>query len=157
KFAQTYMREAHYCYGRWGAEAKVADLSAKYPQLLTKLPKATRTTDTHTKNPITTTGNSSAEALDLAAVMKASQAISGEIVLEKLLASLMKILIENAGAQKGFLILQKSGEWVIQASGEVASNGSNKTSNTEVLKSISLKNNLPISIISYVVRTKESV
>jgi predicted ATPase/signal transduction histidine kinase/DNA-binding NarL/FixJ family response regulator/tRNA A-37 threonylcarbamoyl transferase component Bud32 len=157
KFAQTYMREAHYCYGRWGAKAKVADLSTKYPQLITQLPRAIRTTDTYTKNPIATTGNSSTEALDLAAVMKASQAISGEIVLEKLLSSLMKILIENAGAQKGFLILKKAGEWVIQASGEVASNGSNKTSNTEVLKSIPLKNNLPLSIISYVVRTKESV
>jgi predicted ATPase/signal transduction histidine kinase/DNA-binding NarL/FixJ family response regulator/tRNA A-37 threonylcarbamoyl transferase component Bud32 len=165
KFAQTYMREAHYCYGRWGAKAKVADLSVKYPQLITQLPRAIRTIDINQKKPITTTANNSTEALDLAAVMKASQAISGEIVLEKLLCSLMKILIENAGAEKGFLILQKSREWVIQASGEVASNTSEnrreskreKISNTEVLKSIPLKNNLPVSIISYVVRTKETI
>ncbi|NJM73525.1 MAG: AAA family ATPase, partial [Scytonema sp. RU_4_4] len=103
KFAQTYMKEAHYCYLRWGATAKVKDLEAKYPQLLTQSPTATHTTNTRTINPNTTTSNSSGEALDLATVMKASQAIAGEIVLDKLLDSLMKILIENAGAQTGFL------------------------------------------------------
>jgi len=70
---------------------------------------------------MTTTNNSSintsGNAWDLAAVLKASQAISAEIILDKLLTSLMKILIENAGAQFGFLILEQEGEWRIEAEG----------------------------------------
>jgi signal transduction histidine kinase len=83
--------------------------------------------------------------------MKASQAISGEIVLDKLLASLMKILIENAGAQKGFLILDKAGEWVIEASGEV------NADKVTVLQSIPIDQHLPASIINYVTRTRETI
>jgi predicted ATPase/signal transduction histidine kinase/CheY-like chemotaxis protein/tRNA A-37 threonylcarbamoyl transferase component Bud32 len=152
KFAQTYLKEAHYCYERWGASAKVKDLETKYPQLLTQSPTLTRTT-----NPRTTTGNSSGEALDLATVMKASQAISGEIVLEQLLSSLIQILIENAGAQTGCLILHKAGEWVIEASGKVDSSASVDAYTTRVLQSIPIDNHLPTSIINYVVRTKESL
>lgn len=157
KFAQTYMKEAHYCYTRWGAIAKVKDLEAKYPHLLTQPPTATHTTNTPTKNPITTTSNRSGETLDLATVMKASQAIAGEILLDKLLDSLMKILIENAGAQKGFLILDKDREWLIEASGEVDSSAEEDNNTTKVSQSIPINNYLPVSIINYVVRTHESV
>jgi signal transduction histidine kinase/CheY-like chemotaxis protein len=157
KIAQTYMKEAHYCYERWGATAKVNDLETRYPQLLTQSPSVTRTTSTRTTNPRTTTGNSSGEALDLATVMKASQAISGEIVLEQLLSSLIQILIENAGAQVGCLILHKEGEWVIEARSEVDSSASVDTYTTRVLQSIPIDNHLPIAIINYVVRTKESL
>ncbi|MBD1810021.1 AAA family ATPase [Microcoleus sp. FACHB-SPT15] len=157
KIAQTYMKEAHYCYERWGATAKVKDLETKYPQLMTQSPSLTRTTSTRTTNPRTTTGNSSGDALDLATVMKASQAISGEIVLEQLLSSLIQILIENAGAQTGCLILHKDGEWVIEARSEVDSSASVDDYTTKVLQSIPIDNHLPASIINYVVRTKESL
>ncbi len=153
KFAQTYMKEAHYCYERWGAKAKVADLEVKYPQLLTHVH---RQTDTQTKNLITTTSsNSSEEALDLASVMKASLAISGEIELDRLLRSLMQILIENAGAQTGCLILENSGEWAIEASSEF--NDGENVFATQVLQSIPVVNHLPESIINYVIQTYESV
>ncbi len=152
KFAQTYMKEAHYCYGRWGAKAKVADLEARYPQLLTQSPTVTRTTDTGTTNPTTTTGNRSGSSLDLATVMKASQAISSEIVLDKLLASLMKILIENAGAQKGFLLLETQGKLLIEASGTV------EQEQVTVLQSIPIDSgDVSTAIANYVARTKESV
>ena len=152
KFAQTYMKEAHYCYGRWGAKAKVADLEARYPQLLTQSRTVTRTTDTGKTNPTTTTGNRSGSSLDLATVMKASQAISSEIVLDKLLASLMKILIENAGAQKGFLILETQGKLLIEASGTV------EQDHVVVLQSIPIDSgNVSTAIANYVARTKESV
>jgi PAS domain S-box-containing protein len=152
KFAQTYLKEAHYCYGRWGAKAKVADLEAKYPQLLTQSPAVTRTIDTGTTNPTTITGNRSSKSLDLATVMKASQAISSEIVLDKLLASLMKILIENAGAQKGFLILETQGRLSIEASGRV------EQEDVAVLQSIPIDSgDISTAIANYVARTQESV
>jgi predicted ATPase/signal transduction histidine kinase/DNA-binding response OmpR family regulator len=157
RIAQTYMKESQYCYERWGATAKVKDLETKYPQLLTQFPTVTRTTSTRTTNSTTTTGASSGEALDLATVMKATQAISGEIELDKLLGSLMKILVENAGAQTGYLILNKAGEWVIEARSQVDSSSGGDAYATRVLQSIPINNHLPISIINYVVRTKESV
>ena len=104
KIAQTYMKEAHYAYTRWGAKAKVKDLQTKYPQLLSKSSVTKHITSTTTSDP--TNGSKSGEVLDLATVMQASQAIGSEIVLDRLLTSLMHILIENAGAQFGYLILE---------------------------------------------------
>ncbi len=166
KIAQTYIKEAHYAYTRWGAKAKAEDLEVKYPQLLNKSSSTTRITNTRKTTTTTTTGSNSGEALDLATVMKASQAISGEIVLNKLLASLMKILIENAGAQSGFLILPSQSEpesgyknWVIQASGSV------DEEQVIILQSIGIDSvevstQMPLlsaAIIHYVIRTKENV
>ena len=150
KIAQTYMREANYAYTRWGALAKVEDLEAKYPTLLPKSSATKSITSTCTTNPKTISGSQSA-ALDLATVMKATQVISGEIMLDKLLTSLMKILIENAGAQTGFLILDNAGEWVIEASGKVDAD------NVTVLQSIPIDQHLPLSIINYVTHTRETV
>ncbi len=155
KIAQTYMKEAHYCYDRWGAKAKVTNLEAKYPHLLTQV---NRQINTQIKNSnITTSSNSSKEALDLAAVMKASQAISGEIVLDKLLVSLMKILIENAGAQTGFLILEEVGEWKIEAACEIDSAAGEDACTIKVSPSVLVENCLSAAIVNYVIHTKESV
>lgn len=88
--------------------------------------------------------------------MKASQAISREIELEPLLSFLMQILIENAGAQTGYLILENcGGEWLIEASCEL--NDSENIYVTQVLQSIPTANQLPESIIQYVIRTQEPV
>ncbi|HAA33366.1 MAG TPA: hypothetical protein DCE56_43650, partial [Cyanobacteria bacterium UBA8553] len=85
--------------------------------------------------------------------MKASEAISGEIVLDKLLSRIMKILMENVGAQIGYLILENQGKLVIEA--ECALDSEEVT----VLQSIPVEKcqNLAESVISYVARTKEKV
>ncbi|MBH8563969.1 AAA family ATPase [Nostoc sp. CENA67] len=154
KFAQTYMKEAHYCYERWGAIAKVKDLETRYPQLF---PQSSSMTYTSITKGSKTTSNSSFIPFDLAAVLKASQAISSEIELDKLLNSLMKILIENAGAQTGFIILENSGEWVIEAACELNDSDGLNVYNTQVLQFIPSANHLPESIINYVIRTHECV
>ncbi len=104
EIAQIYMSKAHYGYLCWGAIAKVQDLEAEYPYLLSQ-GLATDSLGSILTSKMT--GTKSGEILDLATVMKASQAISGEIVLDKLLKEMMKTVIENAGAQKGFLIWRK--------------------------------------------------
>ncbi|MGE5656488.1 MAG: AAA family ATPase [Actinomycetota bacterium] len=152
KIAQTYMKEAHYCYERWGATAKVRDLEIRYPKLF---PQASARAGTSICTTSGTTSNRSGVALDLGTVMKASQAISSEIELKRLLHSLMQILIENAGAQTGYLILEKSGEWLIEASCKLA-DGEGVCA-TQVLQSIPTKNHLPESIIQYVIRTHEFI
>ena len=151
KFAQTYIKEAHYCYERWGATAKVNDLETRYPQFFPR--PSGMVAPIYTTSG--TTANRSDSTFDLAAVMKASLAISREIELEQLLCSLMKILIENAGAQTGFLVLENSGEWAIEAFSEL--NSSETDCATQVLQSIPIVNHLPESIINYVLRTHEPV
>ncbi len=151
--ASTYMENARYCYQRWGAQAKVKDLEQKYPRLLSRSSSRGRgpLSATTSTDPIST-GSSASETLDLATVMKASQAISGEIILDKLLAKLMTIAIQNAGAQKGTLILNDGGKLQIEATG--VADGV-----VEVLQSIPVEDNpsLPLGIINYVSRTAEDV
>ncbi|MBN3907930.1 MAG: AAA family ATPase [Nostoc sp. NMS1] len=152
KFAQTYMKEANYCYERWGAMAKVKDLETRYPQLC---PKSFNVVSTPVRTTTGTISSASHTALDLATVMKAAQAISSEIELERLLSSLMQILIENAGAQTGCLLLENLGEWTIEAACKL--NETAKVYAAQVLRSTLIANHLPESIIQYVVRTHESV
>ena len=97
KFADTYLLEARYCYQRWGADGKVAQLDHLYPHL-----KKESSISTPTSTILAPT-----ELLDLATVIKVSQAVSGEMVLEKLIDSLMRAAIEHAGAERGLLILPR--------------------------------------------------
>jgi PAS domain S-box-containing protein len=152
KFAQTYLKEAYYCYERWGAMAKVKDLETRYPQFFPQLMSVASTQIRATTGTILNTLHTT---LDLATVMKAAQAISSEIELEQLLRSLMRILIENAGAQTGCLILENAGEWAIEASCELTNDENVCT--TQVLQSIPMVNHLPESIIQYAIRTHEFV
>ncbi|MEG4227300.1 AAA family ATPase [Microcoleus sp. N9_B2] len=158
EIAQLYMKKAHYGYQLWGAKRKVEDLEEKYPQLLPKSSAGKGITSTRTVPSSTSTSTQSGEALDLATVMKASQAISGEIVLDKLLTSLMRILIENAGAQCGYLILETEGKLRIKASGSVNSDTITVLQSTPI-ESVGGQGvaPLPVSIINYVARTCKSV
>jgi PAS domain S-box-containing protein len=149
KLAQTYMIEAYYCYVQWGATAKVTDLETRYPQLLAPIQPGTKTT----KTTALVTTKSSGSNLDITTVMKATSAISGEIMLDKLMSSLMKILMESAGAQRGYLILSIQGKLLIEAEGKIDDNP------VTVLQSISVENcqELSSAIVNYVARTQESV
>ncbi|MEH1822361.1 MAG: ATP-binding sensor histidine kinase [Nostoc sp.] len=126
RIAGDYMIEAYYAYARWGAKAKVADLEARYPQLLRPILEQTRSSlSTHetlfTLASVTSTssaissGNVSV-ALDLATILKASHTISGEIELENLLSSLLEIVIENAGADKCVFMLMRDSRLLIKGS-----------------------------------------
>jgi predicted ATPase len=103
--ADAYLRKARYCYLCWGAVGKVRQLDELYPQLREEEP---------VPGPMSTIGTS-VEHLDLATVIKVSQAVSGEIVLEKLIDTLMRTAIEHAGAERGLLILPRGVEQRIEA------------------------------------------
>ena len=105
QIAQLYLRNARHGYLRWGADGKVRQLDALYPHLSKEGP-APRPTGTI---------GAPVEHLDLATVLKVSQAVSGEIVLEKLLDTLMRTAIEHAGAERGLLILPRGDELRIAA------------------------------------------
>ncbi|MEG4528619.1 AAA family ATPase, partial [Microcoleus sp. C2D2] len=126
RIAGEYMTQAYYAYARWGAKAKVADLEARYPQLLTPILEQTRsplsahetllTLGSVTSTSSATSSSSVSVALDLATILKASQAISREIDLKKLLTSLLSIAIENAGADKCVLMLLQDDRLLIKGS-----------------------------------------
>ena len=100
-----YLRNARYCYLRWGADGKVRQLDEIYPHLRMEEPAPASTS----------TIAAPVEHLDLATVIKVSQAVSGEIVLEKLIDTLMRTAIEQAGAERGLLIVPRGAEQRIEA------------------------------------------
>ncbi|MEH1791061.1 MAG: AAA family ATPase [Nostoc sp.] len=129
RVAQEYITNAYYGYARWGAKAKVADLERRYPQLLAPILEQTRSSlSTHetifTLGSVTSTSSSSSSvslALDLATILKASQTISGEIELEKLLSALLHLVIENAGADKSVLMLVEESRLLIRGIAQLSS------------------------------------
>jgi predicted ATPase/signal transduction histidine kinase len=143
KIAYAYLREARYCYLRWEAAGKVRQLDELYPQLREEKP---------VPGPTSTIG-ASVEHLDLATVIKVSQAVSGEIVLEKLIDTLMRTAIEHAGAERGLLILPRGVEQRIEA--EATTSG--ETVIVRLGEKSVAESMVPESIIHYVARTRESV
>ena len=143
RIADSYLRDARYCYLRWGADGKVRQLDHLYPHLKE---------ENSTAGP-TSTIMAPVERLDLATVIKISQAVSGEIVLEKLIDRLMRTAIEHAGAERGLLIVPRGDELQIQA--EATTSGEDVT--VRLLDASFTPTALPESIVRYVMRTQESV
>ncbi|RKZ89883.1 MAG: hypothetical protein DRR19_11005, partial [Candidatus Parabeggiatoa sp. nov. 1] len=151
KFAEVYLCEAYHAYSRWGAIAKATDLETKYSQDFEKS-KLSHHTKATCMIPRGKKESTSSALLDLTSVIKASQTIASEIELKRLLENLMKIVIENAGAERGCLILEKQGQWVIEAEGAI------ETEHVMVLHSLPVEEApVPTTVINYVAHTHESV
>src|SRR4029077_14274065 len=103
--ATAYLRNARHCYLRWGADAKVRQLDELYPQIGAGWPISDATATIQTR----------VEHLDLATVINVSESVSGEIVLEKLIDTLMRAAIGHAGAERGLLILPRGEDYRIEA------------------------------------------
>ncbi|BAY93172.1 MULTISPECIES: trifunctional serine/threonine-protein kinase/ATP-binding protein/sensor histidine kinase [unclassified Tolypothrix] len=177
KIAQTYLIDAYYSYIRWGAKAKINDLKKRYPQLLTPIIQQEKMKSSSSENNLleqrthlSTTSHQStiatnetilgsntsiSDMLDLAAVIKASQAVSGEIELKALLSTLIKVVMENAGASKCVLILSDVNNLDLTITA-VSSHGNFAAHYTEFL-SIPLESSdhVPITLINYVKRIQE--
>jgi len=123
KAAEGYLRAAWYLYYRWGAHRKVEDLKQKYPELF-DAPARTPGSGTTALTLDPATKSLDMDSLDMSSVIKASQTISGEIVLDQLWKTTMQILLENAGAQRGCFVVHQDDQLVVQAqveAGRVAS------------------------------------
>ena len=157
KLAQSYMTDAYYCYVLWGAKAKVDDLERRYPQLLAPILQKTQQSFSTTETIFALSSNTSktstsstgiSDTLDLSTILKASQSLSSEIELEKLLATLLHIVTENAGADKCALLMSKDDEWVIEALSQIGQE-------EEVLQSIPIAESqeVPVSLINIIKNT----
>jgi GAF domain-containing protein len=141
--AHAYLRNARHCYLRWGALGKVRQLDQRYPWLREKsAPYA----------PTATIG-AAVKQLDLDTVVKASQAVSGEIELGRLIETLMRIAVEHAGAERGVLTLFRGDEPRIEAE---ATTGRGLVEVTLRRAAVS-PNELSESVLRTAIRTRESV
>jgi PAS domain S-box-containing protein len=143
RIANAHLQDARYSYFRWSAFGKVRQLDELYPQLRQKELVA---------RPMSVIA-APLEHLDLATVIKVSQAVSGEMVLEKLIDRLMRAALEHAGAQEGLLIVSGGDELQIEA----------EATTTEGDVTVHLRHAsdtaaaMPESLVRYVMRTQETV
>jgi predicted ATPase/signal transduction histidine kinase/tRNA A-37 threonylcarbamoyl transferase component Bud32 len=148
-FGRVYVEKALHAYEIWGAAGKAADLRTAYGLTAPRSATASITAGSTT---LGTSAGERSDALDLATVLKASQAISGEIVLERLLATLMDIIMENAGAESAVLVLESGGDFLVQ--GVKLGSGKARVMMAEPLgQSVALSK----GIVNYVIRTSEHV
>ena len=142
KVAKAYLKEARSLYARWGADGKVKQLDELYPRLRDE---RTPTSSTAIAPPV--------GQLDVATVVKASQALSSEMVLPSLIEKLVRIAVEHAGAERGLLILIRDREPRIEAEATTGPGGIELVVRQEQVT----PSDLPQSVLHYVIRTHESV
>ncbi|MDZ8257160.1 AAA family ATPase [Nostoc sp. ChiQUE01b] len=174
KIAQTYLIDAYYGYVNWGAKAKVDDLAKRYPQLLTpisqqqklSIPASEESVSFNSisisslstlSNQQTVIGSktSISDSLDLAAFIKASQALSGEIELERLLSTLMEVVMENAGASKCAFILSEGDNLALTVTAVCSSSNFEHTYTEFPSTCLESSYDVPITLINYVKRSRE--
>jgi PAS domain S-box-containing protein len=143
RFANAYLLEARYCYQRWGANGKVRQLDEIYPHLSSQEPALDSRPSIDT----------SIEHLDLTMVVEVSQAVSGEIVLGKLIDTLLRTALEHAGAERALLVLPQGTELRVQA--EAVTAGGSVTIN--LCDAPITSDQLPETVLQYTVRSQESV
>ncbi|PTL82111.1 AAA family ATPase [Vitiosangium sp. GDMCC 1.1324] len=143
-FSDTYLREARDRYLRWGADGKVRQLERLHPQLVERKPFG----------PAATLAMR-ADQLDLLSVTKASQTLSGEIILDELIRTLLEVVLEQGGAQRASLILSHAGRLTIDAEAALEE----QRARTSILGSVPVDSSrrIPAPLVHYVQRTKERV
>jgi serine phosphatase RsbU (regulator of sigma subunit) len=104
---RSHLRRAHMAYDEWGAKGKCRHVETQYPGFW---PEATegRTVETDVQASL-------AKMLDLTSILEAADAISRRTVLPKLLENLTTVMTKTAGAQRGYLLMEKKGEWAVEA------------------------------------------
>lgn len=141
--ADMYARNARHAYLRWGAKGKVRQLDDLYPQL----------SKHNEKYPLASGIREAVEDLDVATVLKVSQAISSEIVLENLIQTVMRAAVAHAGAERGLLIVWNDASLYIEAEAQT----SGEMVRVELLKAPLQADRLPVSIVQYALRTHDNV
>ncbi|GAA0893667.1 AAA family ATPase [Fulvivirga kasyanovii] len=146
---EIYLRKAYENYLNWGATAKAEEISRLYPIVdINLLGGKSKNTASFSSN-----STSNYSTLELSTILKASTAIASEIKLVKVLDKLLRIVIENAGAEKGFLLQKKDNDIFVSAMGTASDE---KIRIFEDTKADEFED-LPQSIIQYTARIKETV
>ncbi|MCA9658051.1 MAG: AAA family ATPase [Myxococcales bacterium] len=144
--ANHFVKLAHRIYLRWGAAAKVKKMEEEHPFLISK------PTVNLARGATINATVALSSTLDLTSVLRASQAISREIVQGKLLAILIKVVLESAGADRGLLLQSREGAWVATVEGQMTADGLAVDFDLDADG-----DRLPLSMLHYVARTREVV
>jgi diguanylate cyclase (GGDEF)-like protein/PAS domain S-box-containing protein len=137
-----HLKQARDGYLFWGAEGKKQQLERLYPQLLKQ------------QTPLAAVDMSLASPqLDVATVTMASQALSSEIELPKLVTTLMTIALENAGSDRGLLILPRGEYFEVEVEAKASVTGVE----VELIHSSIDATACPETIVNSVIRTRKSV
>jgi PAS domain S-box-containing protein len=143
QFADFYLRKARRGYLRWGAGAKVRQLDEMRPDAEAEVPAS---------DPASPIGTP-VDHLDLATVIKVSQALSSEMVLDRFIQTLMRTAIEQAGAERGLLVLSRGAEQRVVAGATTADEAVTVHMSDKAVGA----SMLPQSVLHYVMHTRESV
>jgi histidine kinase len=145
--ALVYLERARQTYVRWGADAKVALIDGAYPGIDAHAVTGASFTSS------ATTATPTSGALDAPSMIKASQALSGEVSLDKLLLRLMNVIAENAGAERGALVIVTDGTPTLVAEFSAAKGASLPE------RPLPLDGGAAVTpaIIHYVLRTRERI
>jgi PAS domain S-box-containing protein len=138
----AHLRDARACYALWGADGKVKQIDRQYPQLAALRSRLAP--------PVS---NPALQQLDVSTVVKASNAVSGEIELPKLIETLMTIALENAGADRGLLILPQVEGYRVEVEAQTRRTGVEVRLGRSAIEEAAC----PESLINYVIRTHKSV
>ncbi len=162
EIGRTYLIKAYQTYFEWKGWGKVKDLESRYPDFFSDSFQLREPPKIRSAKSTSSPTGSISNHLDLNAILKAAQTLSSEIVLETLLEKMIQLVLENAGAQKGYLLTPQADHWVISASGSIAPNQS---------ESIQVQPSIPIgrendfqaemgfsrAIVNYVIHTQENL
>jgi PAS domain S-box-containing protein len=133
----AHLRNARLGYALWGADGKVAQLDQLYPQLTARDPALASAT----------------RQLDVATLVKASQAVFGEIALPRLVETLMSITLQNAGADRGLLLLPRGESFEIEAEARA----SGPAVEVRLRRRAMTLEDGPDAVVNTVIRTRESL
>jgi len=160
KIARTYMSDAHHAYTTWGATGKAKQLERTYPELLADILSVERARDirgtvagTITTSSSDSSSSSARDRIDVAVVMRATNAMASEKRLDLLLERIMKILMDTCGAQRALLALDTEGTLYVEAETKVEGDA------YTVLQHVPIRNrtDLPAGVINYVMRLRDAV
>jgi signal transduction histidine kinase len=148
RLAGPLMREAHSLYRKWGGLAKADHLAERYPKLVVQ--RRVLMSDLEVSSSVLDLKTAD---LDLHTVLKASREIAGELELKSLLAKLLTIAMESAGAQRGYLIREQDEQWIVVAQAEI------DQMEPEIIQSVNVEamDTISAGIVHYVVHTGEHV
>ena len=155
KIAETYFEYAYYNYQIWGAKSKLLDLQKRNGKYLRNRRRMSSSFTSST----TTMGNDTTSNLDVHTIIKATQALSSEVVLDSLLKKMMSVVIENAGAEKGLFILHRENKWkiVAEANVNIPEIESMQAIPIEMVDGLSDNPKLSSEVVYYVIRTRKNV
>lgn len=143
--AGAHLKAAIAAWGRWGAQAKVQQLEREFPALAPIKTPTPFPAHSYASND---------EIRDLQSVINASRALSEEIQVDRLIDTLMTMLLERAGAQRGLLIrITPENVPEIEARAESHPDGVR----VQIVKATPTETDLPLSVLATVIRTGQEI